>query len=47
MADMVRRNLLAAALGALLSYGFWLSRPTWDPEMRLCGPWGTGACCCS
>lgn len=28
-------NVAVAVLGALLSYGFWLSRPEWDPEMRL------------
>lgn len=28
-------NAVVALLGVLLSYGFWLSRPEWDPEMRL------------
>jgi methionine sulfoxide reductase heme-binding subunit len=29
------KNTATALLGALLSYGFWLTRPEWDPEMRL------------
>lgn len=29
------RNAAAGGLGALFTYGFWLSRPEWDPEMRL------------
>ncbi len=28
-------NAATALLGTLLSYGFWLTRPEWDPEMRL------------
>lgn len=29
------RHVIAGALGLVLAYGFWLSRPEWDPEMRL------------
>ena len=29
------RNVVIALLGALLTYGFWLTRPEWDSEMRL------------
>ena len=28
-------NVVIALLGVLLSYGFWLTRPEWDSEMRL------------
>ncbi len=31
----VLKNAATALLGALLGYGFWLTRPEWDPEMRL------------
>ena len=33
--DKLLKNAATALLGALLSYGFWLTRPEWDPEMRL------------
>ena len=29
------RHAVTGSIGLLLAYGFWLSRPLWDPEMRL------------
>lgn len=31
----VLKNAATALLGALLTYGFWFTRPEWDAEMRL------------
>jgi len=31
----VLRHLVVASLGALIAYGFWLTRANWDPEMRF------------
>ena len=33
--DRLLKNAATALLGALFSYGFWFTRPEWDPEMRL------------
>ena len=35
MRRLLVKNLIAAVLGGALTYGFWWSRPQWDPEMRL------------
>lgn len=43
MRKLLLRNGLAATLGVALSYGFWLSRPEWDPEMRLWRAIGDGS----
>ena len=33
--EMWVRHVVTGSIGLLLVYGFWLSRPLWDPEMRL------------
>lgn len=35
MRRLLVKNLIAAVLGGAFTYGFWWSRPQWDPEMRL------------
>ncbi len=35
MMRLLRSNGVVAVIGAALAYGFWVSRPQWDPEMRL------------
>lgn len=34
-AGPMTRHLVVAVLAGALVWGFWISRPTWDPEMRL------------
>jgi methionine sulfoxide reductase heme-binding subunit len=40
---LLRKNFVVAFFGALVSYGFWLSRPDWDPEMRFWRAVGDGS----
>lgn len=40
---LLRKNFVVAFLGSLVSYGFWLSRPEWDPEMRFWRAVGDGS----
>jgi methionine sulfoxide reductase heme-binding subunit len=40
---LLRKNFVVAFFGALISYGFWLSRPDWDPEMRFWRAVGDGS----
>lgn len=35
MTTVLFKNVTVGLAGALLSYGFWLTRPEWDPEMRF------------
>ncbi len=35
MVRLLQKNAFVGMTGLLLSYGFWLSRPQWDPEMRF------------
>jgi methionine sulfoxide reductase heme-binding subunit len=37
------KNTYVGVLGALFSYGFWLSRPDWDAEMRFWRAVGDGS----
>lgn len=38
-----RKNLFLALFGVLVSYGFWLTRPDWDAEMRFWRAVGDGS----
>ncbi len=40
---IARRHFAAAVGSLLLVYAFWLSRPEWDPEMRLWRAFGDAA----
>lgn len=43
MVRLLQKNAVVALGGILLSYGFWLSRPQWDPEMRFWRAVGDGS----
>jgi methionine sulfoxide reductase heme-binding subunit len=41
--QLVARHVIAGLVGLVLTYGFWLTRPQWDPEMRLWKAVGDGS----
>lgn len=43
MRKLLTKNALVALAGLVLAYLFWLSRPEWDPEMRLWRAVGDGS----